>query len=86
MEQAIYHYIIEDWLNGDLDTVTPPASRHRRRNAEWSHLYSRDVLSVPDMLEFPWFAAWDLAFHMIPLARVDPQLAKDQLVRLLREW
>ncbi|MEX0777770.1 MAG: glucosidase [Phycisphaeraceae bacterium] len=84
--KQFYHYVIEDWLTGDPNTVAPPARRRRGRNAEWPHLYSRDVLSVPDKWEYPWFAAWDLAFHMLPLARVDAQFAKDQLVLLLREW
>ena len=56
------------------------------RNADWSHLYNRDVISMPDKWEYPWYAAWDLAFHMMPLARVDPAFAKEQLVLLLREW
>ena len=64
----------------------PPESRKSGRNADWPHLFSRDVLSVPDKWEYPWFAAWDLAFHMIPFARVDPSFAKQQLTLLLREW
>ncbi|MFC1453223.1 glucosidase [Verrucomicrobiota bacterium] len=84
--KQFYHYIIEDWLNGDPDAPCPPERRRLGRNAEWAHLYSRDLLSVPDKWEYPWFAAWDLAFHMVPFARLDPQFAKDQLVLLLREW
>ena len=84
--KQFYHYIIEDWLNGDPETPRPPARRRRGRNAEWTHLYCRDVLSVPDKWEYPWFAAWDLAFHMLPFARLDPEFAKAQLVLLLREW
>jgi hypothetical protein len=84
--KQFYHYIIEEWLDGDADMPRPPASRHQGRGAEWTHLFSRDVLSMPDKWEFPWFAAWDLAFHMLPFARLDPQFAKDQLVLLLREW
>ena len=64
----------------------PPESRKSGRNADWPHLFSRDVLSMPDKWEYPWFAAWDLAFHMIPFARVDPEFAKQQLMLLLREW
>lgn len=84
--KQFYHYIIEDWLNGDPNGVRPPDRRRAGRNRDWPHLYSRDVLSVPDKWEYPWFAAWDLAFHMLPFARLDPQFAKDQLVLLLREW
>lgn len=84
--KQFYHYIIEDWLGGDPEMPPPPASRRSGRNTDWRHFYSRDVLSMPDKWEYPWFAAWDLAFHMLPLARVDPKFAKDQLVLLLREW
>jgi len=64
----------------------PPPERRRGRNAEWGHLYSRDVISMPDKWEYPWFAAWDLAFHMVPFARLDPQFAKEQVGLFLREW
>ena len=64
----------------------PPAERKRRRNSAWRHAYHLDVLSVPDKWEYPWFAAWDTAFHCIALARLDPEWAKRQLVLLLREW
>ena len=64
----------------------PPESRKTGRNADWPHLFNRDVISMPDKWEYPWYAAWDLAFHMIPLARLDPEFAKEQLVLLLREW
>ena len=64
----------------------PPARTHDGRNADWPHLYNRDVISMPDKWEYPWYAAWDLAFHMIPFARIDPQFAKEQLLLLLREW
>jgi hypothetical protein len=84
--KQFYHYIIEDWLNGDPGATPPPESRKKGRNAEWRHLYSRDVISMPDKWEYPWFAAWDLAFHMIPFARLDGKFAKDQLSLLLREW
>ncbi len=63
-----------------------PASRQGGRNAEWRHLYNRDVLSMPDKWEYPWYAAWDLAFHTVPLARIDPAFAKEQLMLLTREW
>ncbi len=84
--KQFYHYIVQDWLDGDPMQPPPPPSRRSGRNHDWIHLYSRDVISVPDKWEYPWFAAWDLAFHMIPFARLDPQFAKEQLVLLLREW
>ncbi len=84
--KQFYHYIVEDWLKGDSTQPTPPESRLTGRNANWTHLYSRDVLSMPDKWEYPWFAAWDLAFHMIPFARIDGQFAKEQLGLFLREW
>src|ERR1035437_4050146 len=84
--KQFYHYIVKDWLAGDPDQPPPPASRRGGRNHDWPHLYARDILSMPDKWEFPWFAAWDSAFHMIPFARLDPQFAKDQLDLFLREW
>ena len=84
--KQFYHYIIREWLDGDPDMPAPPENRRHGRNQEWTHLYSRDILSVPDKWEYPWFAAWDLAFHMLPVSRIDPQFAKEQLILLLREW
>lgn len=84
--RQFYHYVVKDWLEGDPDQPPPPASRRGLRNEDWVHFFSRDVISMPDKWEYPWFAAWDLAFHMIPMARVDPAFAKDQLNLLLREW
>ena len=84
--KQFYHYIVNDWLVGDPQQPPPPEDRELGRNADWRHLYSRDVLSMPDTWEYPWFAAWDLAFHMIPFTKLDSQFAKDQLVLLLREW
>ncbi len=84
--KQFYHYNLELWLKGDPAQPAPPAERWRGRNHDWSHLDNLDVLSMPDKWEYPWFAAWDLAFHMIPLAMMDPAWAKDQLVLLLREW
>ncbi|PIG93661.1 glucosidase [Gloeocapsopsis sp. IPPAS B-1203] len=81
-----YHYIVEDWLKGDLAAPPPPPDRKRARNHQWFHLYSDDILSMPDKWEYPWFAAWDLAFHAIPLATIDPDFAKYQLDVLTREW
>ena len=84
--KQFYHYIVEDWLRGDSSQPSPPKERWHGRNHEWRHLYSRDIISMPDKWEYPWFATWDLAFHMIPFAAIDPDFAKQQLVLLLREW
>jgi len=81
-----YHYAVRDWIDGDPAQPAPPPERRLGRNHDWGHLYNRDVISMPDKWEYPWYAAWDLAFHAIPLARLDAQLAKDQLVLFLREW
>ena len=81
-----YHYVVQDWLNGDPGQPTPPSERKAGRNREWTNLFSEDILSMPDKWEYPWFAAWDLAFHLIPLVIVDPDFAKLQLDRLTREW
>ena len=75
-----------DWLNGDPSGPRPPVERLHGRNSDWTHLYNADVISMPDKWEYPWYAAWDLAFHCIPLALIDPDFAKEQLVLLLREW
>ncbi|MBI1368940.1 MAG: glucosidase [Planctomycetes bacterium] len=85
--KQFYHLVVEDWLKGDPNMPPPPKQRiEHARNREWKHLYSRDVLSMPDKWEYPWFAEWDLAFHMIPFARVDAEFAKHQLLTMLREW
>ncbi|HET6374346.1 MAG TPA: glucosidase, partial [Candidatus Polarisedimenticolia bacterium] len=84
--KQFFHYIVADWLDGDPGQPPPPRDRLTGRNNEWRHLYNRDVISMPDKWEYPWYAAWDLAFHMIPFARVDPHFAKEQLVLFLREW
>ncbi|MCA9213386.1 MAG: glucosidase [Planctomycetales bacterium] len=84
--KQFYHYIVADWLVGDLEVAPPDDQRATGRNHDWGHVYARDVLSMPDKWEYPWFAAWDLAFHMIPMAKVDPGFAKQQLLVLLREW
>ncbi len=84
--RQFYHLVVEDWLNGDPSMPAPPPSRRAVRNSDWSHMFCRDVLSMPDKWEYPWFAAWDLAFHMIPMARIDLEFAKQQLLLMLREW
>ncbi len=84
--KQFYHYVIREWLEGDSGQPVPPSERLTGRNAKWSHVYNADVLSMPDKWEYPWFAAWDLAFHCIALSIVDPDFAKDQLSLILREW
>lgn len=84
--KQFYHYVVEDWLQGDPMLTPPPSERKFGRNRDWVHLYNEDILSMPDKWEYPWFAAWDLAFHLIPLAMVDPEFAKNQLILLTREW
>jgi hypothetical protein len=84
--KQFYHYVVEHWLDGDPEQPPPPESRKSGRNHEWHHLFNRDVVSMPDKWEYPWYAAWDLAFHMLPFARLDPNFAKEQLVLFLREW
>jgi len=74
------------WLNGDPGQPMPPDNRRRGRNHEWHSLNNEDIISMPDKWEYPWYAAWDLAFHCVPLAMLDPQFAKDQLILFLREW
>ncbi|QDU60350.1 Mannosyl oligosaccharide glucosidase [Planctomycetes bacterium Pan216] len=84
--KQFYHYDIPRWLNGDPGQPAPPPQRKEGRNHEWFHLNNADVVSMPDKWEYPWYAAWDLAFHCLPLALVDPQFAKHQLVLMTREW
>ena len=84
--KQIYPYDVSRWLEGDPASPPPPAGRRSGRNADWGHLDSFDVLAMPDPWEYPWFAAWDLAFHAIPWAHLDPAFAKYQLTVLLREW
>ncbi len=84
--KQFYHYVISDWLKGDPAQPAPPAERQQGRNHEWTHLYNADVISMPDKWEYPWYAAWDLAFHCVPLALVDSDFAKEQLILMLREW
>ncbi len=84
--KQFYHYVVRDWLQGDPACPPPPPERLKGRNHEWTHLYNADVISMPDKWEYPWYAAWDLAFHCVPLALVDSDFAKDQLTLMLREW
>jgi hypothetical protein len=84
--KQFYHYDVDRWLDGDPAGPPPPDQRRAGRNHDWRHLNNADVLSMPDPWEYPWFAAWDLAFHCVPIARVDPAFAKSQLVQILREW
>ncbi len=81
-----YRYVVREWLKGDPTMPPPPPQRLNGRNSEWGHVYSSDVLSMPDSWEYPWFAAWDLAFHCIPISLIDSEFAKKQLVLLTREW
>ena len=81
-----YHYDVERWLTGDPIGPPPPAPRWQGRNSQWTHVNTQDIILMPDKWEFPWFAAWDLAFHCIPLAMIDPTFAKRQLILMLREW
>jgi len=84
--KQFYHYVVRDWLSGDPGQPAPPEGHRYGRNGQWPHLYNADVISMPDKWEYPWYAAWDLAFHCVPLALVDSEFAKEQLILLLREW
>jgi hypothetical protein len=84
--KQFYHYVVKDWLEGDPSQPATAPGRAQGRNRDWIHLYNRDVISVPDKWEYPWYAAWDLAFHMIPFAKLDPDFAKEQIILFLREW
>jgi hypothetical protein len=83
--KQFFYYVVEDWLKSGA-TQPPSQARLCGRNSDWPHFFARDILSMPDKWEYPWFAAWDTAFHMIPFASVDPEFAKNQLLLLLREW
>ncbi|SCZ68406.1 MGH1-like glycoside hydrolase domain-containing protein [Thiohalomonas denitrificans] len=84
--KQFYYFDIPQWLDGDPGLPAPPPERRHGRNSEWRHLNNADVISMPDKWEYPWYAAWDHAFHCIALAQVDPQLAKQQLLLMTREW
>jgi len=81
-----YNYVVKNWLAGDPDMPPPPPGHAKSRNFDWPHLFNGDVISMPDKWEYPWYAAWDLSFHMIPLSRIDAEFAKSQLILFLREW
>ena len=84
--RQFYNYVVDHWIDGDPGQPPAPKSRQHGRNNEWRHLYARDVMSMPDTWEYPWFALWDLAFHAVAMARVDPTFAKQQLLLFGREW
>ncbi|HET9073291.1 MAG TPA: hypothetical protein VFN48_01815 [Solirubrobacteraceae bacterium] len=84
--KQFYHLDVARWLDGDPGQPVPPAQRLTGRNHGWRHLSNRDIISMPDTWEYPWYAAWDLAFHAIALAHVDPGFAKGQLRLIMREW
>ena len=84
--KQFYYLDIPEWLAGDPNQAPPPASRKKGRNHEWKYLNNQDILSMPDKWEYPWYAAWDTAFHCVPLALVDPTFAKEQLILMMREW
>ncbi len=84
--KQFFYYDVRQWLKGDPGQPPPPSERSRGRNHEWIHLHNADIISMPDKWEYPWYAAWDLAFHTIPLAQVDPEFAKQQLILLTRAW
>jgi hypothetical protein len=84
--KQFYHFIVKDWLEGDPAFASPPDARKGGRNSAWGHLYNVDIISMPDKWEYPWYAAWDLAFHCVALAHVDSTYAKEQLLLMLREW
>lgn len=84
--KQFYYFDVEQWLEGDPSQPDPPEARKHGRNSDWKHLNNADVISMPDKWEYPWYAAWDLAFHCIPLAMIDADFAKNQLVLMTREW
>ncbi|MDH4295226.1 MAG: glucosidase [Cyclobacteriaceae bacterium] len=84
--KQFFYYDVAEWLKGDPSQPAPPAERRSGRNHDWTHLNNADIISMPDKWEYPWYAAWDLAFHTIPIAMVDPEFAKHQLKLLTKEW
>src|SRR5690606_35720464 len=84
--KQFYYDNVERWLEGDPGRYPPPQERKKGRNSHWRHLQNYDIISMPDKWEYPWYAAWDLAFHCIPLVRLDPDFTKEQLILLLNDW
>jgi hypothetical protein len=84
--KQFYYYDVDEWLTGDKGTPPPPPERFFGRNNEWNALTNKDIILMPDTWEYPWYAAWDLAFNCIPMAFIDPKFAKHQMILLLREW
>ncbi len=84
--KQFYHFEVNRWLDGDPASVAPPPGHKEGRNAQWRHMSCFDIISMPDKWEYPWFAAWDLAFHCVAIAHVDPQFAKEQMLLLLKDW
>ncbi len=84
--KQFYHYVIPRWLNGEREPGREATERTVLRNSDWGHLFNRDIISMPDKWEYPWYAAWDSAFHMIPFANLDPYFTKQQAILFLREW
>jgi hypothetical protein len=84
--KQLFYYDVREWIKGDPNFPTPPTERHLGRNREWEHLNNSEIVSMPDKWEYPWYAAWDLAFHCIPLTLIDAEFAKEQLILLTREW
>ena len=84
--KQFYHFVVEQWLDGDPGQPPPPPEHKEGRNRQWRHLYNEDVISMPDKWEYPWYAAWDLAFHTVAFAPIDPDFSKQQLSLFLREW
>ena len=84
--KQFYYYNVSEWLKGDPGHPAPPAARLKGRNHHWGHLKNYDIVSMPDKWEYPWYAAWDSAFHAIPLALIDPEFAKEQILLFTRDW
>ena len=84
--KQFYHYSVSTWLDGDPNGVPTSEARKEGRNSDWRNLFNRDIISMPDKWEYPWYAAWDLAFHMVPMAGLDTHFAKEQMLLFLREW
>ena len=84
--KQFFHYDVDLWLRGDANQPWPPAERKYGRNSDWKHIHCSEIISMPDKWEYPWFAAWDLGFHSVVLADIDPEFAKSQLILLAREW